>query len=60
MPEVKSRGEYEDELTKAMINFEVEQLGRGPERVTTYILGDMILFRLSGVLTPASGSGCRP
>lgn len=28
MPNIKSRGEYEDELTKALIKFEVEQLGR--------------------------------
>lgn len=53
MPDGKSRGEYEDELTKAIIKFEVEHLGRGPEKVQTYILGDMILFRLYGVLTPA-------
>ena len=56
MPNVKSRGEYEDELTKAITKFEVEQLGRGPEKVRTYILGDMILFRLKGVLTPAESA----
>lgn len=53
MPNIKSRGEYEDELTKAIVKFEVEHLGRGPGQVRTYILGDMVLFRLSGVLTPA-------
>ena len=56
MPNVKSRGEYEDELTKAITKFEVEQLGRGPEKVRTFILGDMILFRLKGVLTPAESA----
>ncbi|MCK4741705.1 MAG: DUF2294 family protein [Anaerolineales bacterium] len=56
MPGVKRRGEYEDELTKAIIKFEVEQLGRGPEEVRTFILGDMILFRLKGVLTPAEST----
>ena len=56
MTDVKSRGEYEDELTKAMIKFEVEQLGRGPDQVRTFILGDMILFRLNGVLTPAESA----
>ncbi len=56
MPDVKSRGEYEDELTKAIIKFEVEQLGRGPEEVRTFILSDMILFRLKGVLTPAESA----
>ena len=28
-------------------------MGRGPEEVRTYILGDMVLVRLKGVLTPA-------
>ena len=46
----------EDKLTKAITKFEVEQLGRGPEKVRTYILGDMILFRLKGVLTPAESA----
>ena len=50
-------GHYnEDKLTKANIKFEVEQLGRGPEKVRTFILGDMILFRLKGVLTPAESA----
>ena len=53
MPKIKSRGEYEDELTKAIVKFEVEHLGRGPGQVCTYILGDLVLFRLSGVLTSA-------
>jgi len=39
-----------------MIKFEVEQLGRGPEKVRTFILGDIILFRLKGVLTPAESA----
>ena len=35
------------------IKFEKEYMGRGPEEVRTYILGDMVLVRLKGVLTPA-------
>ena len=31
----------------------MEHLGRGPGQVCTYILGDLVLFRLSGVLTSA-------
>ncbi len=53
MHTIKSQGEYEDEFTKAIIKFEKEQLGRGPDSARTYFLGDMILIRLGGVLTHA-------
>lgn len=49
----KTRGEYEAEFTRAMIKFEKEYLGRGPQDVKTMFLGDMILVRLRGILTPA-------
>jgi uncharacterized protein YbcI len=49
----KSRGEYEDAFTKAIIKFEREHLGRGPKDARTYLIGDMILVRLSGMLTSA-------
>ena len=49
----KTRGEHEAEFTKAMIKFEKEYLGRGPQDVKTIFLGDMILVRLRGILTPA-------
>ena len=49
----KSRGEVEDAITKAIIKFEKEHLGRGPEDARTFILQDMILIRLKGILTPA-------
>lgn len=49
----KTRGERESEFTKAMITFEKEYLGRGPQDVKTTFLGDMILVRLRGILTPA-------
>ena len=49
----KSRGEYEDAFTKAIIKFEREHFGRGPKDARTYLIGDMILIRLSGMLTSA-------
>ena len=49
----KSRGEYEDEFTKAIIRFEKEYLGRGPLEAQTYFVSDMVLVRLRGILTPA-------
>lgn len=48
-----TKGQLEDNISKAMIKFEKEYLGRGPEEIRTFILGDMILIRLKGILTPA-------
>ncbi len=36
-----------------MIKFEKEYMGRGPVETRTYIIDDMILVRLRGVLTQA-------
>ena len=49
----KSRGQAEAEISEGIIKFEREYMGRGPDETKTYILGDMILVRLQGVLTPA-------
>jgi uncharacterized protein YbcI len=49
----KSRGEHEAEFTRAMIKFEKEYLGRGPQDVRTIFISDMIIVRLRGILTPA-------
>ncbi|MEZ4657471.1 MAG: DUF2294 domain-containing protein [Caldilineaceae bacterium] len=43
----------EAEFTKAIIQFEREHLGRGPLDARTIFLGDMILVRLKGLMTPA-------
>lgn len=49
----KTIGQIEAELTKSIVRFEKEYLGRGPNDARTYIIGDMILIRLQGILTPA-------
>ena len=48
-----SKGQLEAEITKAVIQFEREHLGRGPHEARTWIIQDMIVIRLKGVLTPA-------
>jgi len=35
------------------MQFQREQMGRGPDEAKSYILGDLILVRLKNVLTPA-------
>lgn len=43
----------EREISKAIIRFEKEFMGRGPLNAKSYIIDDMVLVRLSNVLTPA-------
>jgi len=49
----KTKGEIEAEISEAIIKFEKEYMGRGPEETKTYIIDDLVLVRLQGVLTPA-------
>lgn len=49
----KTKGMVEAEISEAMIRFEKEYMGRGPAETKSYILDDMILVRLKGVLTRA-------
>lgn len=49
----KTKGQLEVEISEAIIRFEREFMGRGPEETKTYIVDDMVLVRLQGVLTPA-------
>jgi uncharacterized protein YbcI len=51
--DLKIRGDIESEISRALIHFEKEFMGRGPVETRTYIVDDMILVRLKGVLTPA-------
>lgn len=46
-------GELEAEFTKKIIQFEKEYLGRGPVNARTFLIKDMVLVRLQGVLTTA-------
>jgi uncharacterized protein YbcI len=43
----------EAEISEALIKFEKEYMGRGPVETRTYIIDDMIIVRLKGVLTRA-------
>jgi uncharacterized protein YbcI len=48
-----TKGQIEAEISNAVISFEKEHMGRGPEDVKTYVIKDMVMIRLRGVLTPA-------
>lgn len=49
----KTRGQLEAEISDAIIRFEKEYMGRGPLETKTYIIDDMVIVRLKGVLTRA-------
>lgn len=49
----RTKGQVEAEVSKALVKFEREYMGRGPADVRTRIAQDMVIVRLAGVLTPA-------
>jgi len=50
---MKNKGELESEISQAVIDFEKEFMGRGPAETKTYLLDDLVVVRLKGVLTAA-------
>ncbi|MCL0028389.1 DUF2294 domain-containing protein [Peptococcaceae bacterium] len=48
-----SKGKMEDEITKAMIQWEKDYMGRGPTAAKTDILRNMVIVTLKGVLSAA-------
>ncbi|WP_447979229.1 DUF2294 domain-containing protein [Candidatus Nitrospira bockiana] len=49
----RKKGETEAAIRNAVIRFEQEFMGRGPDDVRAFIVRDIVLVRLKGVLTPA-------
>lgn len=47
------QGEIESAITEALIRFERDYMGRGPSEARTYLIDDMVLVRLRGVITRA-------
>ncbi len=50
---MKTRGEIEAAICEGITRFEQEYMGRGPTDIHTYLLGDLLVVRLQGVLTAA-------
>lgn len=49
----KTKGQIEAEISNAITRYEREQLGRGPDETRTFILQNMLIVHLKGILTPA-------
>ena len=48
-----TKGQLEAKISEAVSKFEQEYMGRGPKLIRTYIINDMIIIRLSGILSPS-------
>ena len=56
----KTKGQTEAEISEAVIKFEKEYMGRGPLETKTFIIDDLVLVRLRGVLTRAEHQLANP
>jgi uncharacterized protein YbcI len=50
---MKTQGEIEAAICEGMSRFEQEYMGRGPKDIHTFLIGDLLVVRLRGVLTAA-------
>lgn len=48
-----TKGQIESKISEAISKFEIEQMGRGPEKIRTIIFQDLIVIRLKGFLSPS-------
>ena len=50
---MKSQGEIEAAICQGINRFEQDYMGRGPKEIHTHLIGDLLVVRLTGVLTAA-------
>jgi uncharacterized protein YbcI len=50
---MRTQGEIEAAVCEGISCFEQEYMGRGPKDIHTYLIGDLLVIRLQGVLTAA-------
>lgn len=51
--EERTKGQVEAAITEAITKFERDYLGRGPKEARTFIIEDLVVVRLQGILSPA-------
>lgn len=51
-----TRGEVEATICERVAHFMQEFMGRGPKEIRAHLIGDLILVRMRGILTPAETS----
>jgi len=47
----KTKGQIEAAMSEAITKFKIENIGKGPKEVKSYIIEDMMVIRLKGALT---------
>ena len=50
---MKTQGEIEAAVAEGIARFEQEYMARGPKDIHAYLIGDLLIVRLKGVLTVA-------
>ena len=50
---MRTLGELEAAISEGVSRFEQDYMGRGPKKIHTHLLGDLLVVRLQGVLTAA-------
>jgi uncharacterized protein YbcI len=51
-----TKGQIEARLSEAISKFEIEYMGRGPEKIRTLIFQDLIIVRIKGFLSKSEKS----
>ena len=52
-PSSRTKGQVEAAVTEAITQYERDHLGRGPEEAKTFIVENLVVVRLQGILSPA-------
>ena len=50
---MRTQGEIEAAICEGISRFEQDYMGRGPKDIHAYLIGDLLVVRLQGVLTAA-------
>lgn len=46
-----TKGQIEDKINQAVTKFEIDVMGRGPKKINTIIIKDLIIIRLEGFVS---------
>lgn len=53
IPSEKTKGQIEAAVTEAITQFERDYLGRGPKEAKSFIVENLVVVKLQGILSPA-------
>ena len=49
--QTKTKGQIEAEISEVITKYKIEHIGKGPKKVKSYIIENMVVIRLKGALT---------